>query len=217
MRRGLQLLAAGSSSTTASICDYDVGVETQVTDEARILCEEIKTFNSIQEGHDDLKGIWVWKTRVMQKSRHHYQPVWFVEMDGLRQIFYPFSYEVCSFWYKAAWVMRWFFSNKTTFKMILWSSSCPTVCKPRGCSPPGSSVRGILQARILEWVALSFSRGSSPPRDRTQVSCSSCSGQVGSLPLAPPGGSPLMSTNYFMKSSLHVCCTMPNTHSMLCL
>ena len=39
------------------------------------------------------------------------------------------------------------------------------------CSLPGSSVCGILQARILKWVAISFSRGSSPPRDRTQVSC----------------------------------------------
>ena len=41
-------------------------------------------------------------------------------------------------------------------------------------SPPGSSVHGILQARILEWVAISYSRGSSRPRDRTQISCSSC-------------------------------------------
>ena len=39
------------------------------------------------------------------------------------------------------------------------------------CSPPGSSVHGILQARILEWVAISFSRGSSRLRDQTQVSC----------------------------------------------
>ena len=39
------------------------------------------------------------------------------------------------------------------------------------CSPPGSSVHGILQARILEWVAISFSRGSSQPRDQTQISC----------------------------------------------
>ena len=38
-------------------------------------------------------------------------------------------------------------------------------------SPPGSSVRGIFQARVLEWVAISFSRGSSQTRDRTQVSC----------------------------------------------
>ena len=48
--------------------------------------------------------------------------------------------------------------------------SCPTLCDPMDCSPPGSSVRGIFQAGILEWVAISFSRGSSRPRDRTQVS-----------------------------------------------
>ena len=50
------------------------------------------------------------------------------------------------------------------------AQSCPTLGDPRDCSPPGSSVHGIFQARILEWVAISFSRGSSWPRDRTQVS-----------------------------------------------
>ena len=49
--------------------------------------------------------------------------------------------------------------------------SCPTLCDPMDCSPPGSSVHEILQARILEWVVISFSRGSSWPRDQTQVSC----------------------------------------------
>ena len=47
-----------------------------------------------------------------------------------------------------------------------------TLCHPMDCSPPGSSVRGISQARILEWVAISFSRGSSRSRDRTHISCS---------------------------------------------
>ena len=50
------------------------------------------------------------------------------------------------------------------------AQSCPTLCDPVDCSLPGSSIHGILQARILEWVAISFSRGSSQPRDRTQVS-----------------------------------------------
>ena len=50
------------------------------------------------------------------------------------------------------------------------TQSCPTLCDPVDCSPPGSSVHGILQARILEWVVISFSRGSSRPRDRSQVS-----------------------------------------------
>ena len=43
--------------------------------------------------------------------------------------------------------------------------SCPTLCNPRDCSPPGSSVHGVLQARILEWVAMPSSRGSSRRRD----------------------------------------------------
>ena len=52
----------------------------------------------------------------------------------------------------------------------LFAKSCPTLCDPMDCSSPGSSVQGISQARILEWVAISFSRGSSQSRDRTCVS-----------------------------------------------
>ena len=52
--------------------------------------------------------------------------------------------------------------------------SCLALCDPIGCSPPGSSVHGILQARILEWVTMPSSRGSSRPRDRTWVSWGSC-------------------------------------------
>ena len=56
---------------------------------------------------------------------------------------------------------------------ILFSvaQSCLTLCNPVDCGPPGSSVHGTFPARILEWVAISFSRGSSRPRDQTQVSC----------------------------------------------
>ena len=50
------------------------------------------------------------------------------------------------------------------------AQSWPTLCDPMDCSLPGASVHGIFQARILEWVAISFSRGSSQPRDQTQVS-----------------------------------------------
>ena len=51
------------------------------------------------------------------------------------------------------------------------AQSCPTLCDPMDCSLPCSSVCGILQARILEWVAISFSRISSRPRAQTLVSC----------------------------------------------
>ena len=54
------------------------------------------------------------------------------------------------------------------------AQSCLTLCDPEDCSPPGSSVPRILQARILEWVAISSSRGSSQPRDWTHISCISC-------------------------------------------
>ena len=53
---------------------------------------------------------------------------------------------------------------------------CPTLCDTMNCSPPGYWVHGILQARILEWVAVSFSRGPSQPRDWTWVSCVPCTG-----------------------------------------
>ena len=49
--------------------------------------------------------------------------------------------------------------------------------RPGGCSPPGSSVHGTLQARILEWAAIAYSRGSSGPRDQTHVSCISSIGR----------------------------------------
>ena len=53
----------------------------------------------------------------------------------------------------------------------LVAQSCPTLCHLMDCSPPGSSVQEILQARILEWVAISFSRGSSRPSNQIWVSC----------------------------------------------
>ena len=53
---------------------------------------------------------------------------------------------------------------------VLVAQSCLTLCDPMDCSPPGSSVFGILQARMLEWVAIPFFRGSSRPKDWTWVS-----------------------------------------------
>ena len=54
---------------------------------------------------------------------------------------------------------------------------CPTLCNPTDCSPPGSCVRGIFQARILEWAPVSYSRGSFQFRDRIHVSCVSSIGR----------------------------------------
>ena len=86
--------------------------------------------------------------------------------------------------------------------------SCPTLCDPMDYSPPGISVRGILQARIMEWVAIPSSRGSSQLRDGTHVLCL-LHWRANSLPLAPPGtrgdclylGSPHDSTEMALFSS----------------
>ena len=61
---------------------------------------------------------------------------------------------------------------------------CLTLCDPMDCSPPGFSIHRILQARILEWVAMLSSRGSSRPRNGTSVSYVSCIGRQVLLPLA---------------------------------
>ena len=73
---------------------------------------------------------------------------------------------------------------------VLSHFCCVWLCAPMDCSPPGSSVQRVLQARILEWVAMSSSRGSSQPRDRTNISLSLLHWQARSLPLEPPGMPP---------------------------
>ena len=67
-----------------------------------------------------------------------------------------------------------FLRQNSICQFCVCAQSCPTVHDPLDCSPPGFSVHGIFQARILEWVVISSSRGSSQPRDRTHVSCISC-------------------------------------------
>ena len=88
------------------------------------------------------------------------------------------------------WVVFYFVlllvSNFNIYRYILFfkffssiscsvAQSCPTLWDPM--NPPGSSVHGIFQARMLEWVAISFSKGSSHTRDQTHVSCISCIGK----------------------------------------
>ena len=84
---------------------------------------------------------------------------------------------------------------------------CPTLCDPTDCSPPGSSIHGIFQPRILQWVANAFSRGSSGPRDWTQ----SPALQAGSLPSEPPSIFTLLcnhhhhSAPHFLRAQLELC------------
>ena len=68
-------------------------------------------------------------------------------------------------------VLQWSASLDTSVVLVLLAQLCQALCDAMDCGPPGSSVHEIFQARILEWVAISFSRGSSQHRDRTWVSC----------------------------------------------
>ena len=65
-------------------------------------------------------------------------------------------------------MISFFFCHLSEVKLLV-ASVCPTLCDPMDCSPGGSSVPGILQARILEWVAMPSSRGTFRPRDRYQL------------------------------------------------
>ena len=84
-----------------------------------------------------------------------------------------FCYSVSILWLKIKACHRCTEMYKETFSFkvkVLVAQSCPILCSPIDCSPPGPSVHGILQARILKWVAMPFSRGSSRPRDRIPIS-----------------------------------------------
>ena len=70
---------------------------------------------------------------------------------------------------------------------VLSLQLCPTLCDPMDCSPLGSSVYGILQARVLEWFAIPFSRRSSQPKDHSRIEPGSPALQAYSLPFDPPG------------------------------
>ena len=110
-----------------------------------------------------------WRRKAVSNSRfyigHHYH--W----EPFKK---PFENK---YWWLLQSTISYLFSDSTCQKgncfnivCVCVSQSCLTLCDPMDCSLPHSSVHGISQARILEWVALPFSRGSSWPRDQTQVS-----------------------------------------------
>ena len=72
------------------------------------------------------------------------------------------------YWHLSLVLLAHYWSEEVKWSEV--TQLCLTLCDPVDCSLPGSSIHGILQARILEWVAISFSRGSSRPRDQTWVS-----------------------------------------------
>ena len=94
-----------------------------------------------------------------------------------KMMFSKFCYADLHWWWELLRVLLFLgWARKHTCLFSL-TQLCPTLCDPINWSSPGSSVHGILQASILEWVAIFSSRGSSQPRDWTHVSCVSWTGR----------------------------------------
>ena len=108
------------------------------------------------------------------------------------------SLRLCPELYLLTYIRSQLFLNLNLSCCCLVTKSCQSLCDPMDCSPPGSSVHGILQARILEWVAISFSRGSSRPKDQTQVSL--IAGRF--FTIQPPGKPSLSLNNHISANSL---------------
>ena len=88
---------------------------------------------------------------------------------GLEKLSFHSNPKEC-YIYQGSFLLFWILRCKHAKSL----QTCPTLCDPVHCTPPGSSVHGILQAIILEWVAVPSFRGSSWPRDQTCISCISC-------------------------------------------
>ena len=97
-------------------------------------------------------------------ENHRDRGAWWAAIYGVTQSWTPLKRLSSS----SSHFANTLFTSSSPFCVLIVCSvthSCPALCNPMDCSPLGSSVHGILQPRILEWVAISFSRGSSQPRD----------------------------------------------------
>ena len=111
-----------------------------------------------------VKLLWLPTSLSTESGSHGYQPILALGVDPKTKVNHP------------AWdSLEWKCNRVATAAKSL--QSCPTLCDPMDCILPGSSVHGVLQARILEWVAMLSSRGSSWSRDWTHVSYISCIGR----------------------------------------
>ena len=128
----------------------------------------LETFCGLTQVSASLGYIWV-------LQRHGFYPVTWIQLDigleGRGRTFFSFGNSDQANIYRLQCFSHIILFNFHYVCVCLVTQSCLTLCDPMDCSRPGSSVYGIYQARILEWVAISFSRESSQPRDWTLVSC----------------------------------------------
>ena len=124
-----------------------------------LLCKLWRALESFNSWRDiSLLHFWkfscgrLWECRYEMKEPHKRRLIWRINLGLIWTLIS--RGEVISTW-------------KSMKVKVLVTQPCPTLCDPMDCGPPGSSVHGILQARVLEWLAIPSSRESSWPRDRT--------------------------------------------------
>ena len=147
-------------------------------------------------------GKTVLKASVCLKTKNHH--LWsMIKCNKMKCDFIYWAIIMCPAMFSVLWIQNWVSQARVPFSRRLSSSvcvvscfkSCPSLCDPMDSSQPGSSVHGILQARILEWVAMPSSRRSSSPRDQTCISC-----LAGRFFTADPPGRPMTNLDSVLKS-----------------
>ena len=120
---------------------------------------------------------WSDKAMTTHSSTLAWKIPWREESDRLHHGVANSQIRLSDFTFTFSCIAGRFFTDWAMKEAHLRAQSCPILWEPTDCSPPDSSIRGIFQARILYWLAISSFRGSSQPRDQIHVSCISCIGR----------------------------------------
>ena len=131
---------------------------------------ELKPINQLSKGYYTSLSHWHFTLGVNQRISSPQKPAAAPAYSNLINLHYPYhSFLIQKLGYHLYYFVLFHHPDTVTIN-LKWSEVtqlCPTLWNPMDCSPPGSSVHGILQARILKWIAISLSRASSLPRDQT--------------------------------------------------
>ena len=182
---GLQFMGSIESDTTERLHFHFHALEKEMATHSSVLAWRIPGTGSLVGCHlwgrtesnmteatqqqQQQQLVWLWRLRrpivwYLEAGNPGKLAMWLSESESLKTR------------KQMLWIWVQSFGNRGADGLSCRAQLCLTLCDPMDCHPPGSSIPGIFQARILEWVAISYSRGPSWPRDWTCVSPASVSG-----------------------------------------